>query len=299
MATKIVVGVDGSETSWKALRWAAYAARRRHAELRIVSCYTFAGYRGLDGAVYPSAIDLDTLKEGATAVINRAIAVVETIDAGLVVDGVTPLSAPVAGITDEARPGDEIVVGATGHSGLLGGLLGSVATGVVHRAHVPVVVVPAESGAEAGDRMSKIVVGVDGSAESLVALHWAYDEAAATGADLDVVHAWLYPYPVSDDSPREVRRPMELDAQRELEASVQALGPKLTDGSVRVHPQLYEHTPADALIEDGENADLIVVGSRGRGGLRARLLGSVSRTTIQHAPCPVAVVRGPENERSR
>lgn len=289
-----MVGVDGSDTSLKALRWAAYETRRHHAELRIVSCYTFSGYGGLDGAVYPNAVDLDTLKEGAAAVVNRGIALVESIDRSLLVDGVTPLSSPVAGITDAAEPGDEIVVGATGHSGLLTGLLGSVAAGVAHRAHVPVVVVPAESAAEAGDSMKKIVVGVDGSPESLVALDWAYDEAAASGAELHVVHAWLYPYPVSDQSPREVRRPMEADAKRELEVSLQAIGPKTTEGSVRVVPQLCENAPVDALLEEGAGADLIVVGSRGRGGLRSRLLGSVSRTTIQHAPCPVAVVRGVE-----
>lgn len=292
--TKIIVGVDGSDTSMRAVRWAADEARRRHAELRIVSCYTFPGYGGLDGAVYPNAVDLDTLKEGAAAVANRAIALVGSIDATLMVDDVTPLSSPVAGITDAAEPGDEIVVGATGHSGLLTGLLGSVATGVMHRAHVPVVVVPAESPAEPGDAMKKIVVGVDGSPESLLALEWAYDEAQASGAELSVVHAWIYPYPVSDSSPREVRRPMEIDAAKELEVSLEGLSSRRPGGSVKVHPQLYEDTAVDALLEEGDDADLIVVGSRGRGGLRSRLLGSVSRTTVQHAHCPVAVVRGPE-----
>jgi len=294
MTAKVIVGVDGSDTSLEALRWAAYEARRRHAELRIVSCYTFPGYGGLDGAVYPNAVDLDTLKEGADAVINRALRLVESIDPTLVVDGVAPMSSPVAGITDAAERGDEIVIGATGHSGFITGLLGSVATGVTHRAHVPVVVVPAKSSALAGDSMKKVVVGVDGSPESLHALGWAYDEAQASGAELDVIHAWIYPYPVSDSSPREVRKPMEFDASQELQASLDSLKPRMAGGSVKVRSELYEESAVDALLEAGKDADLIVVGSRGRGGLRSRLLGSVSRTTVQHSHCPVAVVRGPE-----
>jgi nucleotide-binding universal stress UspA family protein len=288
----IVVGVDGSDTSFDALRWAAHEARRRHAELRIVSCYTLPGYAGVDGAVYPNAIDIEMLKDGAAAVVNRAIAFVGAIDDQLAVDGVMPLAAPETGITEAAQIGDEIVVGSTGHSGLLGALLGSVATAVMHRAHVPVVVVPAKPESPPEDSLRKIVVGIDGSPESMHALDWAYDEAERSGAELDVVHAWHYPYPVSDESPREVRKPMETDATRELEASVSSLVERHRDGNVHVRSHLYEASPVDALLEEGNDADLIVVGCRGRGGLRSRLLGSVSRTTVQQAPCPVAVVRG-------
>jgi nucleotide-binding universal stress UspA family protein len=292
MTSKIIVGVDGSDTSFTALRWAVDEAHRRHTELRVVTCYMLPGFAGLDGAVYPGSVDFDTLKDSGADVVNRAVAYVESIDRELNVDGVAVLSAPVPGITDSAEPGDEIVIGATGHSGFLGGLLGSVATGVVHRAHVPVIVVPA--GWKAGP-IHKIVVGVDGSRESLAALDWAYTAAARSGAELMVVHAWLYPYPISDASPREVRKPMEFDAATELERCLEILRPRLARDGVTVHSRLYEESPVDALLAEAKDADLIVVGSRGRGGLRARLLGSVSRTTMQHAHCPVAVVRCPES----
>ncbi|HEX2784073.1 MAG TPA: universal stress protein [Ilumatobacteraceae bacterium] len=289
---KIIVGADGSEPSFQALRWAVHEARRHHAEVQVVSCYLVPGYAGFDGtAIYPSSVDVDTLQETASEVVDRAAELAATIDPTLVVDRATPMSSPVVGITDVAMLGDEIVVGATGHSGLVAGLLGSVAAGVTHRAHVPVIVVPSKSSMEFGDSMKKIVVGVDGSPESLLALDWAYNAALLSGAELTVVHSWLYPYPVSDSSPREVRRPMETDAENELQSSLDSLGSRLTDGSVVVHRELREDSAVDALLKEGDGADLLVVGSRGRGGFRARLLGSVSRTLVQHASCPVAVIR--------
>jgi nucleotide-binding universal stress UspA family protein len=292
MTSKIIVGVDGSDTSFRALRWAVAEAERRGAEVRLVACYALPVFAGPDGAVYPGAVDIDTLKHSAAAVVNRGTALVKSIDPDVVVDGVTALGVPADVIIEEAQPGDEIVVGTTGHSGLFGGLVGSVASGVIHRAHVPVVAVPA-MWADAPVR--RIVVGVDGSHESLVAMDWAYAEAAATGAELVVVHAWLYPYPVSAASPREVRRPMEFDAACELERCLDHIRADIEEGTVTVHSRLYEDAAVDALLTESKDADLMVVGCRGRGGLRARLLGSVSRAMVQHSQCPVAVVRCPEH----
>ncbi len=291
MTMKIIVGVDGSEPSFDALRWAAYEARRRGAELMLVSCYTVPALGGIDGAINPSSIDVEVLKAAMAAVIAHATEIVAAIDPELVVFGATPMSSPVVGITEPAVAGDEIVVGATGHSGMRYGLIGSVTTGVSHRAHVPVIVVPFKSPTGFGNTMKRIVVGVDGSPESLGALEWAYDEALATGAELAIVHAWIYPYTVTCNSIREIRKPLELEAERELQSSVDLLGKRLADGAVVVHSTLCENTPAEALVQAGIGADLIVVGSRGRGRLRSVLLGSVSRTVVYNALCPVAVIR--------
>lgn len=141
--------------------------------------------------------------------------------------------------------------------------------------------------------MRKIVVGVDGSAEAAAALSWAYDEAALHGAELYVIHAWTYPWLGPRTNVAEPRDDLELEAakllQREVQGIVEAKG-----GSVKLHPQLSERPPAEALIAEGKDADLLVVGSRGRGGFAALLLGSVSHQVAQHAPCPVAVIRAPE-----
>ena len=256
-----------------------------------VSCYSVPVYGSPEGAVYPTPDDIDMFRESATAVIERAAQTVADIDPAIVVEGVSAMAPATIAISDAARPGDEIVVGATGHTGVIDGLLGSVAMSVVHRSHVPVIIVPAKPVAEIGPTMKKIVVGVDGSPASLQALEWAYNEALVSGAELTAVHGWIYPYSGAHTSVSEPRTQMQLDAMEELKASLESLGPRLSGGSLHVHARLVEQSPAEALLEESKDADLVVVGSRGRGAVRSTLLGSVSRTVAQHATCPVAVIR--------
>ena len=277
-----------------ALQWAAYEARRRNAEVLAVSCYSVPVYGSPEGAVYPTPDDIDMFKESAAAIVGRAIETVAEIDPKIVAEGMSAMSPAAIAIAEAARLGDEIVVGATGHGGLIDGLLGSVAMSVVHRSHVPVIVVPAKPAVELGASMKKIVVGVDGSAASLHALEWTYNEALVSGAELTAVHGWVYPYSGPRTSVSEPRTQMQLDAMEELKASLESLGPRLAGGSLHVHARLIEQSPADALLEESADADLVVVGSRGRGVLRS-LLGSVSRTVVQHATCPVAVIRHSED----
>jgi nucleotide-binding universal stress UspA family protein len=290
VTTKIIAGIDGSPTSIDALRWAAHEAARRDAELLIVACYPAMAYASPYGAVYRAAAEIEMLEAEARRITDSALAEVRAIDPGLVAHAVTPMSSPVAGLIDRAAAGDEIVIGVSGHSGPLDGILGSVANGVVHRAHVPVVVVPHKRDEPI---INRIVVGVDGSPESHHALEWAYDEAERSGSSLTVVHSWLYPYSARVSTTSERHQQMVIDATHELQDSVDTLGSKLTDGPVDVQPRLREQSPAEALLAEADNADLIVVGSRGRGGLRSLLLGSVSRTVLQHSKCPVAVIRLP------
>jgi len=291
MTIRIIVGVDGSAPSLQALRWAAHEARRRNAEILVVSCYSVPVYGSPEGAVYPTPDDIDMFKAGAVAVVTQASELVAEIDPKIGVEATTAMAPAAIAISEAARPGDEIVVGATGHTGLVDGLLGSVAMSVVHRSHVPVIIVPANPAVEVGPTMKKVVVGVDGSPGSLQALEWAYNEALVAGAELTAVHGWIYPYDGPRSSVSEPRTQMQLDAMEELKTSLESLGPRLTGGSVHVHARLAEHSPAEALCEEAKDADLIVVGSRGRGAIRASLLGSVSRTVAQHAPCPVAIIR--------
>jgi nucleotide-binding universal stress UspA family protein len=290
-APKIVVGVDGSDPSNAALRWAVYEARRRNADVLVVSSYNVALYGSPEGAMYPAGEDVDACKQEARAIIARAIAFVAEIDPRLAVEGRTTTSPAAVAIAEAALAGDEIVVGATSHGGFMEGVLGSVAASVVHRSHVPVVVVPAKSVTDAGPTMRKIVVGLDGSPASLDALEWAYAEAIVSGADLTAVHGWIYPYPGPRTSVSEPRTQMQLDAMEELKSSLESLGPRLVAGLIHVHPKLIEHSPAESLLDEAKDADLLVVGSRGRGALRSSLLGSVSRTVAQHAACPVVIVR--------
>jgi len=142
--------------------------------------------------------------------------------------------------------------------------------------------------------MKRIVVGIDGSAESKQALRWAVAEAKLRGAALRVVHTWFFPY----IAPGPGVDPVLLDA--DLIETVRRLAEELVDGElaelgdttsgVDIERAVVEGAPAPALLEAAEGADLLVVGSRGRGGFTGLLLGSVSQQCAHHAPCPLVIV---------
>jgi len=145
------------------------------------------------------------------------------------------------------------------------------------------------------------VVGVDGSPASTAALRWASGEAQLRGARLVAVSAWSYVPLASIGDPGMLSIPAgdvpgELDAERhaaetELE---RAFSEAFPDGvPSEIEKRLVEGDAAEALLEEGAAADLVVVGSRGRGGLASALLGSVSHHVINHAACPVVVVKAP------
>jgi nucleotide-binding universal stress UspA family protein len=287
---QVIVGVDGSDASFAALEWAVPQARRRGAGLQVVSCYSvpFYGEPGMFGA-YAIESQVESIKTEHEDLVAKALARVGELDPAVHADGFVTLASPAVAIPEMAEPGDQIVIGTTGRTGVIADTVGSVATAICHKARVPVVVVPAKSPGR-GMSMKKIVVGVDGSPTSEEALRWAFEEAKLAGAELVVVHAWSYPYPGWRSGDKEPRDDMKVDALRQLEASIDALGHREGDG-VQVHANLVEDSAAKALIDEAASADLVVVGSRGRGGLKSMLLGSVSRAVVQHAPCPVAVIR--------
>jgi nucleotide-binding universal stress UspA family protein len=147
-----------------------------------------------------------------------------------------------------------------------------------------------------------IVVGIDGSNESLEALRWALGEARLRGTGLRAVRVWEYPFvapsaewtlgtptpqPVAVD-PQDVRHL----AETQLAQVVSEVEPNGT--GVRIEQEVIEGHPANALVEASKGADLLVVGSRGHGGFAGLLLGSVSQACVHHAHCPVVVIRPTE-----
>lgn len=145
----------------------------------------------------------------------------------------------------------------------------------------------------------KIVVGVDGSAHAAAALTWAAEEAKLRSARLEIVHAWTFvPVATPADSglvPMAWTDNVELlDVTRQAAEDAAAaqveevLGPD-HGASIAV----VESGPAEAIIAAAADADLVVVGNRGRGNLAAALLGSTSAKVADEAPCPVVVVRAP------
>lgn len=145
--------------------------------------------------------------------------------------------------------------------------------------------------------MNTIVVGIDGSDEARAALRWAVEEARLRDASVRVVHAWSLA-PLAAPSVGAV--PASYLAAQDIE-EFEATSRELLDSAVadfigddrpvRVETELVRGTPARALLEAAEDADLLVVGSRGHGGFAGLLLGSVSQQCAHHAKCPVVIVR--------
>jgi nucleotide-binding universal stress UspA family protein len=142
--------------------------------------------------------------------------------------------------------------------------------------------------------MSTIVVGVDGSDNSRQALEWALEEARAHGGRLEAVHATVDPQSVMPYTVEEVGG--RIDAQRTRAAAERMIADLLDEvgvpDGVTVDPVVADGPAANALVERSKNASLLVVGTRGHGGLSEVLLGSVSHQCVHHAHCPVVVVRG-------
>jgi nucleotide-binding universal stress UspA family protein len=142
----------------------------------------------------------------------------------------------------------------------------------------------------------RIVAGVDGSPSSVSALRWAIRQAGRTDASVDAVIAWHYPnlaassgYGMAVGGIEPTYDFQEIAEKTVTEAISSALDPA---SHVPVHARVAEGNPARVLLDASAGADLLVVGSRGHGGFTEALLGSVSQHCVQHAPCPVVVIRG-------
>ena len=135
--------------------------------------------------------------------------------------------------------------------------------------------------------MGRIVVGVDGSSGSRVALRWALDEAARRHAEVDAILVWRNPAALMNGYVPVVMDLAELEAAAKQSLDV-ALAGERTD--VRVNPIVVDGVPAKVLLEAAQGAEMLVVGTRGHGGFVGLLLGSVSHSCALHATCPVVVV---------
>jgi nucleotide-binding universal stress UspA family protein len=144
-----------------------------------------------------------------------------------------------------------------------------------------------------GSSAPHVLVGVDGSAESIGALRWAAQYAAATGATISAVLCWHYPAAVGTapvgKAPKAITDEVRTEMQEHLDkALTEVFG---TSAPPRVQPEIAYGHPAEVLVEESQRADLLVVGRRGHGQFLGMLAGSVSMHCVTHADCPVVVVR--------
>jgi len=145
--------------------------------------------------------------------------------------------------------------------------------------------------------MDRIVVGVDGSECARRALAWAIEEAILRGAEVLALHAWSYPIIPAPVAPILPITSSSIDFKEEAHQTLEREIKEVTGGrdDVRIEPRVVAGSAASELLRAAEDADMLVLGSRGRGGFRGLLLGSVGQQCAQHARCPVVII--PHDER--
>lgn len=292
----IIVGVDGSATSNVAARWAAREATMRNLPLIIVIAVPtpIFGSAALD---WPSSrLLIDTAKnreyqeDNARQAIDEAVKAIDDVaqDIGRPEISTDVIhAAPVPMLVDLSKDAQLVVVGCRGQSALRRGLFGSVSTGVVHHAHCPVAVIHDELLSRLRLNRLPVVVGVDGSSASELAIEIAFEEASRRSVDLVALHAWCDNDASGiPDTGWATYQSTAGDFLTERLARWEQRYPKL-----RVRRRVVWERPAGHLLEESESAQVIVVGSHGRGGYEGMLLGSVSAAVVHAARVPVIVAR--------
>jgi nucleotide-binding universal stress UspA family protein len=283
----IVVAVDGSPHSDAAVEWAARESVLRNATVALVHAITPMPDTLADAAAR-SNVDR-WYKDNANTVVAAAEAIFRAAHGqSRVVDvQTTVLEAPVLpALIDMSARAQLIVVGTRGQGAIGRLLMGSVSTGLVHHAQCPVAVIPLGETRHALNR-DPVLLGVDGMAASEGAIAVAFDEAARRSAGLMALHAW------SDVGVLPILGrwyDYETEATELLAKRLAGWQEKYPD--VRVTRRVVCDVPAHALFVEARYSQLVVVGSRGRGGFAGLQLGSVASAIVHASPAPVIVVRG-------
>ncbi len=285
----VLVGVDGSAASDAAVVWAATYASTHRRPLTIV--------HGTGAPVVTDfVIDLNETLHGlrlaGRRVTSQAQDVAQRVSDSLEVTVQLDTTDPRALLTEAAQGAHLLVVGSRGHGAVLSLLLGSVSVALAAHAPCPVVVVrPAATDEPATP--APVVVGIDGEADAAAALTFGFELASAQGRPVEVVHAagdpWMFPVP--DQLGASMAEVISADWELLLAESVAGYGEKFPD--VTFSSAVLQGSAAAALVARSARASTVVVGARGRSALTHLLLGSVSRSVVEHAHCTVAVVRGP------
>lgn len=282
----VVVAVDGSSVSTVAARWAAREAAMRSIPLTVVHAVSTPAAT-FPPVPFPESLVTNLEDEGKKAIMHA----VKVAEEAMPADRKVPIgrrlvySTPASALLTMSDTAEMIVIGNSGRGVLARGLLGSVSSTVVRHANCPVAVVRDEGLPDSPD--APVVLGTDGSPASELATEIAFDEASRRGGDLVAIHAW------SDAAIDEVFAidwpVVEGEAQRSLAESLAGWQERYPD--VTVHRFIARDRAARHLIDKSETAQLVVVGSHGRGGLTRMLLGSVSNAVLHSARVPVIVAR--------
>jgi nucleotide-binding universal stress UspA family protein len=273
-ARPVVVGVDGSDAGQAPLGWAAGDCRRRRAPLCVVHAMD---QRHSEPFVRANPVFVGEERRAAEEVLATAVDRVRACAPQLDVRPVLDDRAPAVALLRYAESAALVVVGSRGRGGFAGLLLGSTSLHVAMHAPGPVVVVrPPTGGRSPGSSTGRIVVGIDGSPQSTCAVRFAVERADVCGSGLTALRV----------------RKSQHTRRHDRALPADCLDPwRRRHPDVDVEEKTVVGNVGSALVDESAGADLLVVGSRGRGGFSGLLLGSVSHACLHHAHCPVAVVR--------
>ncbi|MDF3307635.1 MULTISPECIES: universal stress protein [unclassified Rhodococcus (in: high G+C Gram-positive bacteria)] len=287
----IVVGVDGSESASAAVAWAARAAAALSLPLHIVTVVHIPAFYYTEP--YLAESFKEELEDTAKARLGSArVHAKQTVDEPLDIT-TEQFEAKVSQTLIELSANAHMVVlGSRGHGEFTGLLIGSTTSAVAAHGHCPLVVVRGRTLDGQPPTEGPIVVGVDGSESSRAALEVAFEQAAARGASLVAVNVWsdVSVQPSLGASPDD---PLwsSIQTGEEVVLSERLAGYQERYPDVTVERVVARDRPVRVLSEFAEKAQLIVVGSRGRGGFKGMLLGSTSNALLHTADCPVMIVR--------
>ena len=285
----IVVGVDDSPATRVAVQWAARDAELRNIPLTLVHAVS---PEVSTWWLKPPALDrlMRWQQDYGRRLLDEALKVVEEASQGGGPAGVHTeilATAAVPTLIDLSKDAELMVAGSQGSGRWPGRLLGSVSSGLLRYAHCPVAIIPDTDPSTSHPAQAPVLVGIDGSPASELATAIAFDEASRRYVGLVAVHAW---------SDLDVSEWPGIDWPATQSVAEEVLAERLAGWQeqypdVQVRRTVVQAQPARQLVQRSEGAQLVVVGSRGRGGFAGMLVGSVGETVAQMARVPVIVAR--------
>ncbi|MDF7665399.1 universal stress protein [Bifidobacterium sp. ESL0745] len=292
----ILVGVDGSQASYKATWWAANYAKHAGLMLQIVCAYSLPSYAAVSfDSTYTSMGDDNAAHIDAQEILSKAKAIAD--EQGVEAQTLIVTGDPSSVFVELSRNYNLIVIGNRGKGGLAERLLGTTSSSLPAYAYCPIIVVPYTDDdgktMHLNNTIKRVAVGIDASQWGLKALQIAADLSADRGAELDVIDAVPGLQGVSDEDGVYDSYMEDLES---MLAPIRKAHPDL-----KITKTIVPESAVSALTKASYDHDIVVVGSRGKGGFTGLLVGSTSQGLIQHAAGPVYVVprKYVEAEKSR
>ncbi len=287
-ANAVIVGVDGTSESDRAVVWAAKTALARNRDLHIVHGLALGAVDVRNGSPYLSVPGvIESLEAAGRTMLQKAEEAARAIDGGWGLSITTALSSrdPAPLLDELSDQAYMVVIGGTSTT------FGSLDVAVASHGRGEVVIVRGDPASESV-RSGPVVVGIDGSPTSEGAIAAAFEEAALRQAPLVAVHVWSdLSFGAIAGRPGLLTPPEEFEQAESIILSERLAGWQEKYPDVAVTRKIYMDGPRENLLKWSSRARMVVVGSRGRGGFRGMLLGSTSNALVQHANCPVFVVR--------